>query len=179
VALHPGFVLKRNEGGMSNYGVHVKTVAFYTLALLCLALYSRRAAWLYKKDGDRRTKGLRSLLMAYSAVVFFVLLSTYGYTVNSVLKDVHFALGTALIVVVGVGSLWMYRQWPSTVGVGLLLFIQIVGDVLSLLTVIGMLHLLFVSEIVANVGFASILIRSCRRTALDEPKELPLRDPSL
>jgi hypothetical protein len=133
VALHPGFVLKRNEGGMSDYGVHIKTVAFYTIALLCLALYSRRAALLFPKDGDRRTKGLRSLLMAYSAVVFFVLLSTYGYTLNSVLKDIHFALGTALIVVVGVGSLWMYRQWPSTVGVGVLLFIQIVGDVISLL----------------------------------------------
>jgi hypothetical protein len=27
VALHPGFVLKSDEGGMSNYGIHLKTFA--------------------------------------------------------------------------------------------------------------------------------------------------------
>jgi hypothetical protein len=177
VALHPGFVLKRNEGGMSNYGVHLKTAAFYTLALLCLALYSHRAALLYR-GGDSRVKGLRVLLMTYSVVVFLVLLSTYAYTLNAFLKDIHFGLGTALIVVVGVGSLWMYRQWPASVGVGVLLFIQIVGDVLSLLTVVGMLHVLFLSEIVANVGFASILIRSCRRVALESNSVTSVRDPA-
>ena len=30
VALHPGFVLKWNEGGVSNYGVHLKTALPYT-----------------------------------------------------------------------------------------------------------------------------------------------------
>jgi hypothetical protein len=175
VALHPGFVLKRNEGGMSNYGVHIKTAVFYTLALLCLSLYSRRAALLYR-GGDSRTKGLRTLLLAYSAVIFLVLLSTYAYTLNPVLKDIHFALGTSLIVVVGVGSLWMYRLWTPSVGVGVLLFIQIVGDVLSLLTVVGMLHVLFLSEILANVSFAAILIRSCRRVALESRSDVPLRD---
>ena len=175
VALHPGFVLKRNEGGMSDYGSHIKTVVPYTLALLCLALYSHRAALLYR-GGDERAKGLRTLLRAYSAVVFFVLLSTYVYTLNSVLKDLHFAVGTALIVVVGVGSLWMYRQWPASKGVGLLLSIQLVADVLSLLTVVGMLHVLFLSEILANVAFAAILIGTCRRVAADEPSSPPLRD---
>jgi hypothetical protein len=166
VALHPGFVLKRNEGGMSDYGSHIKTVVPYTLALLFLALYSHRAALLYR-GGDERTKGLRTLLRAYSAVVFSVLLSTYVYTLSSVLKDLHFALGTALIVVVGVGSLWMYRQWPASKGVGLLLFIQLVADVLSLLTVVGMLHVLFLTEILANVAFAAILIWTCRKTAAE------------
>ena len=167
VALHPGFVLKRNEGGMSDYGSHIKTAVPYTLALLCLALYSHRAALLYHGD-DKRSKGLRTLLLSYSAVVFSVLLSTYFYSLNAYLKDLHFALGTALIVVVGVGSLWMYRQWPASTGVGLLLFVQLVADVLSLLTVVGMLHVLFLSEILANVGFAAILIRSCRRVARDD-----------
>ena len=30
VALPPGFVLKSNEGGVSNYGVHLKTALPYT-----------------------------------------------------------------------------------------------------------------------------------------------------
>ena len=33
VALHPGIVLKSNEGGVSNYGIHIKTALPYTLAL--------------------------------------------------------------------------------------------------------------------------------------------------
>jgi hypothetical protein len=177
VALHPGFVLKRNEGGMSDYGSHIKTAVPYTLALLFLALYSHRAALLYR-GGDQRSKGLRTLLLAYSAVVFSVLLSTYVYSLNSVLKDLHFAFGTALIVVVGVGSLWMYRQWPPSTGVGVLLFIQLVADVLSLLTVVGMLHVLFLSEILANVAFAAILIRSTRRLAAEEKSSSTLLDPA-
>jgi hypothetical protein len=177
VALHPGFVLKRNEGGMSDYGSHIKTAVPYTLALLFLALYSHRAALLYR-GGDQRSKGLRTLLLAYSAVVFSVLLSTYVYSLNSVLKDLHFAFGTALIVVVGVGSLWMYRQWPPSTGVGVLLFIQLVADVLSLLTVVGMLHVLFLSEILANVAFAAILIRSTRRLAAEEKSSSTHLDPA-
>ncbi|MCU1362226.1 MAG: hypothetical protein JWM55_54 [Acidimicrobiaceae bacterium] len=179
VALHPGFVLKRNEGGMSNYGVHVETALPYTLALLSLALYSHRAALLYR-DGDKRSKKLRVLLTCYSAVVVAVMVSTYVYTLSPTLKDVHFALGTALILVVGVGSLWLYRLWaPSPgVGVGVLLFIQLVGDVLSLLTVVGWLHLLFISEIAANVGFAALLILSCRRLAVEGERTTTLGGPT-
>ena len=58
VALHPGFVLQRDEGGMSNYGLHVKTAVPYTLALALLVLYSARAASLYG-GGDGRLRRLR------------------------------------------------------------------------------------------------------------------------
>jgi hypothetical protein len=167
VALHPGFVLKRNEGGMSNYGLHVKTAFFYTLALGLLALYSHRAALLYG-GGDTRSRRLRLLLLSYSTIVFFVLLSTYFYSLNSVLKNIHFTLGTALIVTVGVGSLWMYRQWPPSTVVRLLLFVQLVGDLLALMSAMGTLRVLFLAEMLSNIGFAAILIRSCRRLALED-----------
>lgn len=165
VALHPGFVLKRNEGGMSNYGLHLKTALFYTLALGLLSLYSHRAALLYGKD-TRRTKWLRSLLLTYSTVVLCVMVSTYFYTLSVPLKDLHFIFGTALIVVVGFGSLWMYRQWPPSVGVTALFLVQLAGDALSLLTVVGALHVLFVAEMLSNIGFACLLIRTCRRLAM-------------
>jgi hypothetical protein len=167
VALHPGFVLKRNEGGMSNYGLHIKTALFYTLALGLLALYSHRAALLYG-DGDTRSRRLRFLLLTYSSVVFVVLLSTYVYSLNAVLTDVHFTLGTALIVTVGVGSLWMYRQWPPSTVVRLLLLVQLAGDLLALMSAVGALRVLFLAEMLSNIGFAAILIRSCRRLALED-----------
>jgi hypothetical protein len=44
VAIHPGLVLKVNEGGMSNYGVHAKTAIPYTLALAMAAGLTARTA---------------------------------------------------------------------------------------------------------------------------------------
>ena len=170
VALHPGFVLKRNEGGMSNYGLHIKTALFYTLALGLLALYSHRAALLYK-DGDTRSSRLRLLLISYSSIVFLVLMSTYFYSMNVVLKNVHFTIGTALIVTVGVGSLWMYRQWPPSMVVRLLLFVQLAGDFLALMSAIGALRVLFLAEMLSNIGFAALLVRTCRRVAAEDQRD--------
>lgn len=176
VALHPGFVLKRDEGGMSDYGLHLKTAVTYTLALGLLALYSRRAALFYTSS-DVRSRRLRLLLQSYSAVVTAVLLSTYFYSLNLGLKDLHFAFGTALIVVVGVGSLWMYGLWPPSPGVRLLLFVQLFGDALALLTSLGALHVLFAAEIVSNIGFVCLLVRTTRRIAVEGEQPTSLSEP--
>jgi len=167
VALHPGFVLKWNEGGMSNYGLHIKTVVPYTLALVLLSHYSRRAGQLYA-GGDSRSRRLGAMLKAYSAVVLSVMLSTYFYSLNNVLKDIHFAFGTLLVVVVGVASLWMYRLWPPSTLVRVLLAVQLTGDVMALLTVVSGLHILFLAEMLSNMGFAALVIRTGRRVAAED-----------
>jgi hypothetical protein len=171
IAMHPGFVLKGDEGGLSDYGVHVVTAIPYTLALALLAIYSRRAA-LHCAVENLRSRRLRLLLSSYCAVVLLVLLSTYVYTLNGVLKNVHFGLGTVLIVVVFVGSLWMYRLWSPTFTVRMFLLAQLIGDVLTLATVVGAFHVLFLAEIVSNIAFASLLIRTCRRIALEEQHQI-------
>ena len=175
VALHPGFVLKRDEGGMSNYGVHIKTALPYTLAVALLAIYNLRAASIYSDD-DRRSRRMRFMLVSYSVVLGLVLLSTYGYTRNATLKDIHFALGTLLIVVVCAGSLWMYRSWPQSAAMRVCLIFQLTGDVLNLVTVVGALHVLFLAEMMSNIGFALILIRSARRVAVEDGQGPVLRD---
>jgi hypothetical protein len=174
VALHPGFVLKWNEGGMSNYGLHIKTAVPYTLALSLLAFYSRRAARLYT-DGDGRSRRLRWMLDAYSVVVLSVMLSTYVYSRNSELKDLHFAFGTLLVILVGAGSLWMYQLWPPSTLIRLLLCVQLVGDLLALSTVVGRLHFLFMAEMLSNIGFAALVIRTGRRIAAED-EHLALTD---
>lgn len=164
VALHPGFVLKSNEGGMSNYGLHIKTAVPYTLALALLAIYSLRAAMVYA-NGDQRVRRLGLVLTSYSAVLLLILLSSYVYTLDVGLKDVHFALGTALVVLVGAASLWMFREWSHSVASSLLLVVQLTGDSLALLTSLGTLHVLFLAEMLANLGFAGLLIQTSRQIA--------------
>jgi|ERR1700689_2200450 hypothetical protein len=167
VALHPGFVLKGNEGGLSDYGVHIKTVIPYTLSLGLLVLCNLRAASLYP-EGEGQTRRLRFLLLTYCSVVGLILLSTYVYTLNGDLKDLHYGLGTLLMVVVAIGSVWMYRLRPPSTTVRIFLFVQIVGDALNLATAIGALHVLFAAEVLSNIGFALILIRTGRTIALED-----------
>jgi len=167
VALHPGFVLKGNEGGLSDYGVHIKTAVPYTLSLALLVLCNLRAAFLYP-EGDRETRRLRFLMLTYCGVVGLILLSTYVYTLNGDLKDLHYGLGTLLMVVVAVGSVWMYRLRPPSATLRIFLVIQIVGDVLNLATAVGALHVLFLAEVLSNIGFALILIRTGRKIALED-----------
>ncbi len=164
VALHPGFVLKWNEGGMSNYALHLKTAIPYTLAVALLALYSRRATRLCTND-DQRSRQLRFVLNTFSSILVLVMLTSYVYSLNIVLKDAHFGFGTVLIILVGTASLWMFQQSSRSSWDWLLVSIQLSGDVVALLTAIGDLHLLFLTEMLTNVSFVGLLIRTSRRMA--------------
>jgi hypothetical protein len=161
VALHPGFVLKWNEGGMSDYGSHLETTLPYTLALLGLAEFSRRAASLYRQN-DRTTRRLRRVLYAYSAIVFVMLVSTYVYTINLALRDFHFGFGTLLIVFEVTSSVWMFSLFRRFVWDGIFLAMQIIGSVLCLVTIVGTLHVLFFAEMLTGAGFAGLIIHTSR-----------------
>ena len=108
------------------------------------------------------------MIFAYCGVVGLVLLSTYVYTLNGVLKELHYGLGSLLIVVVTVGSIWMYRLWPPSALLRLFLVVQITGDALNLATSVGALHVLCLAELLSNVGFALLLIRTGRNIALED-----------
>jgi hypothetical protein len=172
VAIHPGFVLKRNEGGMSNYGIHLETALPYTLALLGLAGFSRRAAALYRHD-DSTVRRLRRVLYAYSVIVFVMLLSTYVYTLNLTLRDVHFGFGTVLICFEIASSLWMWRLCRRFVWDDVFLFMQMAGSVLCLATIVGALHVLFFAEMLTAGGFAGLIIHTsrCVSTSITSPAQ--------
>jgi hypothetical protein len=161
VALHPGFVLKWNEGGMSDYGAHLETAVPYTLALLGLAAFSRRAGSLYREN-DRTTQRLRRVLYGYSTIVLVMLVSTYVYTLNIALRDFHFGFGTLLILFEVASSVWMFLLFRRFVWDGIFLGMQIVGSVLSLVTIVGALHVLFFAEMLTGAGFAGLIIHTSR-----------------
>jgi hypothetical protein len=159
VAIHPGLVLKVNEGGMSNYGVHIKTVVPYTLALGFATTLSYWGARLIPTT-TTPARHFRTLLYTYSWLILFTLLTTYSYTLNAPLKYLHVAVGIAIIVFESVASWWMYRAIRSLQAV---LFIQLLGFVLAALTFFGTLHVLFLSQILTGGGFALLLVRTCRQ----------------
>jgi hypothetical protein len=164
VTLHPGYVLAKQEGGISEYGLHVKTAVLYTLAWVILAYCNTRAARHYA-DGDTRSKGVRKLLLAYSVASLFVLVSTYFYSLNAVLKYIHYGFGAILIVFMSAASLWLFRQLPATSWTRTFLYVQVLGSFAALLSIAGVVHVLFFAESLSNIGCALLLIRTCRRHA--------------
>jgi hypothetical protein len=170
VALHPGFVLKGNEGGISNYGIHVKTVVPYTLAFTSCAGFSWAAAGRCA-TGDPRWHPFHRVLVAYAGLLLLTLVTTYGYSLDVVWKDVHVVVGAATVAFQVAASVWMYvrlrGRWD-----GCFLVVQLVGFVLAGVTLVGLLHVLFVGQALASVGFGLLLIRSGYAVPLDDPPNL-------
>jgi hypothetical protein len=164
VALHPGFVFKANEGGLSNYGIHIKTAFAYTLALGLPGVLSWRAVSFFDRP-DPWTRRFQRFLRAYSLLILLTLLSTYVYSLDVVLRDLHIVIGSALIVLDTVGGVWMYRVRRHVRGDAVLVTALLLGFLLAALTITGLLHILFVSQVVTSGAFAILFVRSAKSIA--------------
>lgn len=154
VALHPGFVLKANEGGISNYGIHLKTVIPYSLAFATPSVMSLRAARrLHVTEGAAFP--LRGALRLYAALLVTTLVTTYPYSLNDALKDLHDAVGVAVVVFEMVTGALIVRALHRGRAV---LAVEFAGFVVGAITFVGAWHLLFVAQIVTGVAFAVILV---------------------
>ena len=169
VALHPGFVLKANEGGISNYGIHIKTVVPYTLALGLAGFFSHRAAGLFTSEHTSvRHFGL--LLRVYSWLLLAMLLTTYTYALDTTLKDLHIATGVMIILFETVASVWMYQLLKRPRWDGALLGVELFGFVLAAVTFLGGLHVLFVAQLLTGASFALLLVHTGQRLAALAPE---------
>jgi hypothetical protein len=162
VALHPGFVLKANEGGVSDYGVHLKTALPYDLAFACAALGAYSAAR-HARDSANLPRELRMVLLTYATLVTLTLATTFGYTLDRPQRDLHVGVGIGLSVFEVVVTWWMYRERRGDLA---LVLVQLAGFVLGAVTVVGLIHLLFVSEIATGASFALLLYRTTRQPSV-------------
>jgi hypothetical protein len=162
VALHPGYVLARHEGGISEYGVHIKTAILYTLAWTVLAGGNMRAARACGGCGVRSEK-VRKLLLFYSATSLLVLVSTYFYSLDAVLSYVHYGFAAVLVVFMSVAAYWAYRQLTAVPWARAALWVQLLGSMSALVSIVGPLHVLFCAETISNVGCAILLAKMCSR----------------
>ncbi|MGC2486318.1 MAG: hypothetical protein WA359_08755 [Acidimicrobiales bacterium] len=179
IAVRPGFVLKLNEGGISNYGPHIETGIIYTLALVGLAEFSRRAATLYRRDLDPNAQRFRRVLYFYCVFVIAMLLTSYVYTINHTLRDLHFAFGTVLILFEAGSSWWMFRLFRRFVWDGVYLLFQLGGSIVCLVTIVGAIHVLFVGEMVTFIGFSGLIMHTARYLSTDRAAGDQSREPGL
>ena len=150
--LRPQFL--RSEGGFSNYGVTAVTVAPFTVAFVAASVGS----WI----SAQRLAGQRSFIWALrilAALFLAVMLSTYPYKLNSFYDQLHQLAGIALFAYeLGMG-VWFVIKRPNLAYVGLFV-VQLAGNVAGLVTILGKVHLLFVSQFVVGLAFGILLVRS-------------------
>ncbi len=159
LAIFPRVLLAGNEGGVSNYGVRTATAIPFTLAFLLCAVLILNAAFLTPRSPSTSCR-FRRALVTLGVLFLLVLASTYPYKVNSLLKDIHILTGVLLISFEMAMSLWLIvsvsRNWINV----LFLAIQASGCLLALITLVGVLHLLFLAQMIASAAFGVLLLRA-------------------
>jgi hypothetical protein len=158
VALHPGVVLKRNEGGLSNYGTYAKTVAPYTFAFGIAAYGAIRSSMMLAKDAD--AVRVQRVERRYAVLMVLTALSTYGYKLTTSLRLVHVVVAAILVAFATISTIQMFVIDGRRRRDFWFVVIQCCGCALAGATLIGFTHLLFLAECLTSVGFGVLLVHS-------------------
>jgi hypothetical protein len=158
VALLPKYLFARNEGGISNYGVHRLTVIPFTLAFLGCSLFIFKAAQAMPRQ-PKTYKLVRRLLLTLGVLQLLLMASTYPYQLNTFLGDLHLLVQSILFVSELVAGGWLALGLAGNTSNRLLFACQVCASVLLLLTLAGNVHVLFVAQLLNQASFGLILIR--------------------
>lgn len=157
-ALMPQFLLERNEGGASNYGIHALTVVPYSLAFGLGGSFLLRAAHVMPHHASHEK--LKQVLALLGILLWFVLLTTYPYKLNSFFDSVHILATIALTVAeLAVGSWFALNLFRDSMNIALLGTI-LLGCLLALFTLLGFLHTLLIAQLITGLSFAAVMIRT-------------------
>jgi hypothetical protein len=160
VAIRPRDVLSRDEGGISNYGVHAGTAAPYTAAFLLGAA----GLWVAGARAGRVRVGRRAstALRGVAVLLVVVLATTYPYQHGHALRDLHVAAGALAVVGVtaaSAGAAVAVRRPPGWCA----LAVELAGALLGLTTLLGATHLLFASQALVALGGGALGVLAAAR----------------
>jgi hypothetical protein len=151
----------KNNAGASTFGNHLSTGVFYTLAFsLCSGFLCMSAVELHRVV----PRGWRypALLVVISALDLLVLVSTFSRRIGAVYSEIHDDLGIALYSYDFVLSVWLLATTKSKRST-LLFTVESVGSCVALLSILKVVHLLFVGQITGAIGFGLLLIEAFPR----------------
>lgn len=155
----PHFLFERNEGGVSNYGIYARTVIPYSLAYGLCAVLTIRSALLIPKTVPLYRQ-LKYMLLLLGFLYLIVLLSTYPYKINHVFGIVHEYVDLLLFVFEIIAASWLAFILVRRARTIVLFAIQLAGTTLLLLTLIGSIHILFITEVLTGFAFGLLLVDS-------------------
>lgn len=162
VVIQPHYLFSSNEGGISNYGVHLATAVPYTIAVggaAVLVGLAARATPVATGGPRRVTQGL----WTFAALLVCVLATTYPYQHSRALKDLHIAVGALAVLFEVAAATWAVTTLLDARVDRVALGVEFVGGVLAACTLLGLVHLLFVSQLVTSAAFGVLLVRVAAR----------------
>jgi len=158
IGIDPHVLLARDEGGVSNYGVNGKTVAPFTIAFILCGVFVLMAAHI-APVAPTVVERFRCALIILGLLFLLLLITTYPYKLNSTLKDIHVGVGSILLCFEMALGIWMTVVLQRDRVTLPLLLLQSIGFLLAFVTLIGVLHILFISQILASLAFGILLVR--------------------
>lgn len=144
------------NGGVSNFGNHLSTIVPYVLAFLLNSFYMYMASRSILKINSKLVNIAWSLVVL-SLFTLLVLISTFPRHLSFTYSDIHDDLGIALYSFEFLVSLWIIFK-HSTKGSISLLFMQVIGSMIGLLSIMKIIHFLFVGQLVGALGFGLLLV---------------------
>ena len=151
--------LLRSAGGLSNYGVYRQTVIPYTLAFGLGGLFTWLAAFQARRARPAPAR-LPAILIILAALFLIVLLSTYAYKHGYVLNTFHRGCAIGLFVYEIATSIWLTASGRRNWSAWLLLTVFLGGCLVSLLSLLNVIHVLFIGQSLAGVAFAFLLVKA-------------------
>lgn len=145
-----------SNGGISNFGNYHSTIFLYILAFSLNIIFTVLAAseLLMSKY---RLYLMSALLFILSLLVLLVLISTFPRHISWTYSDIHDYLGIALFSYQNILSIWLILKYRSKVLLSALV-IQAIGSLIGLLSILKVIHFLFIGQSLGASGFAVLFI---------------------
>lgn len=155
--IRPNYWYARNEGGVSNYATG-STATLYFLAFAGCSVLLLAAAHVMPE----RLAPIARMFYWLSALYFGVLLSTYGYQRYDVVDLLHTAVSIALFAA-EVGCAYRLVTLARTRLTTLLFGWQLLGALVLLLSLLGIVRMMFIGEMTASFAFGALLASAITR----------------
>jgi hypothetical protein len=157
IPLMPRFLFSSTMGGVSNYGVHARTVAPYSVGIAVSVWLLLKASGQLELTGEDRV--LARVCRIIGVLLLLNLLSTYPYQLSPAWELVHSLCAILLAIAELIGAVilaGMLHDWSGYT----VMAIAVGAFVVMALTQFGVLHVLFVAEVTAGVAFGILLVRA-------------------
>lgn len=155
--IRPSYWYARNEGGVSNYATG-STATLYFLAFASCSVLLLVAAHAMPEH----LTPVARMLCWLSVLYLSVLLSTYGYQRYDVVDLLHTAVSIALFAA-EVGFAYRLVALARSRLTILLFGWQLLGALVLLLSLLGIVRLMFVGEMTASFAFGALLASAITR----------------
>ena len=150
----PSVVIR--NGGVSNFGNHLSTIVPYILGFSLSIIFLCIAAYTLLKLNNNLWR-MACLLLILGLLNLLVLLSTFPRHSSWTYSDIHDDIGIVLYAYEFLVSVWIVLKIKTSKSL-LFILIEAIGSIIGLLSILKIVHFLFIGQFVGALGFGLLLV---------------------